>query len=353
MLPALDGPLHPDDLIAMLIEGHSVYDGLSAAEAESLRAHMMVRVARAGLADRILDHAVGELETARSAISLAAAAVVLLEAGTTPPGAAALLAAAHRRLSVDDRLVDLVNFPPRPGGASAAGEISRAVDELTRRISLPSTATADCCCGRPLPETAPSTLPDLARFGTLPVETQDGTQGTLRDVLGEGAGLVAFFYTRCMNPLRCSHTVSQLGELARALTGRASPEHVRLAGVTYDPGYDTADRLLAYGRDRSVPFGDHCRLLRTIGPFRPLAEALGLGVGYGPATVNQHRLEWIVFAPGLRVVRVGKGRHWETEALTDELVSLANAQGPASALPGKRPLGTARATSGRMQSVEL
>ncbi|TPN82569.1 hypothetical protein FJ987_16510 [Mesorhizobium sp. CU2] len=339
MLPALDGPLNPDDLIAMLSEGHSIYCGRGSAEAENLRAHVMVRAAKVGIADRIVDYAMADLETARSAISLAAAAMVLREAGTAPAGGLTLLAAAHRRLSVGDRLVDLVNFPPGPGGVSASGEISRTLDELTGRARSPApTLNSSCCCGPDLAEEAVAQLPDLVRLGSLPIETQDGLQGTLGNVLGNGAGLLAFFYTRCMNPLRCSHTVSQLGELARSLTGRFGAEQVRLLGITYDPAYDTAGRLLAYGRDRSVPFGAGCQLLRTVDAFAPVAEALQLGVGYGPATVNQHRLEWIVFAPGLRAVRVGRGSHWGTAAMADDLLLLANGQGSEPSAPGRFPL---------------
>ena len=68
--------------------------------------------------------------------------------------------------------------------------------------------------------------------------------------------------------------------------------HYNVAAMTYDPGFDSPDRLRGYGADRGMSFDDRNRLIRTTGPFEPFQHWLDLGVGYGSTTtVNQHRLD--------------------------------------------------------------
>ena len=48
--------------------------------------------------------------------------------------------------------------------------------------------------------------------------------------------MLTFFYTRCMNPLKCSATVTGLGRIARRVAEDALDANV--AGISYDPGFD-------------------------------------------------------------------------------------------------------------------
>ncbi|MEP9386491.1 SCO family protein [Mesorhizobium sp. KR9-304] len=306
----------------MLAENHPVYRGRSSSDALQLRATLMMQAIQFGLSDRIVEHAMADLESADSPAVLAAAAIALRHSSTPPTGASVALKAAQRRLGGIDRYVDLTRFPPGPGGVSVLREIERTLAELPGSSGRSSGQMSSCCGGNLPARHSVSDVLSLGDFVGLEMETQHGRRSPLREILGDSAGLIAFFYTRCMNPLRCSQTISQLGELARALAGRPDAGSIRLAGITYDPEYDIAERLAAYGGERSLPFGENCNLLRTIGPFSALAAHLGLGVGYGPATVNVHRIEWLVYGPGLSSVRMGRNRHWNTEDAVDELLSL-------------------------------
>ena len=85
---------------------------------------------------------------------------------------------------------------------------------------------------------------------------------------------------------------ARLARLARRLVVEKIDANV--AGISYDPGFDRPARLKTYGADRGMIFSQRCCLLRTIGPFDPLTEAFDLGVGFGPVTVNRHRLDLVV-----------------------------------------------------------
>ena len=115
-----------------------------------------------------------------------------------------------------------------------------------------------------------------------------------------------------------------LGDLDRRLRA-GSAGRVLVAGITYDPAYDLPGRLAAYGRDRSLEFSDTCQLLRTTGPFEPLAERLRLGVGFGQNTVNIHRIEWLLADPAGHVRHAGTRKHWNEDEVAETLSALSPA----------------------------
>lgn len=54
-------------------------------------------------------------------------------------------------------------------------------------------------------------------------------------------------------------------------------------------------------------------------PLEPLLDALDLGVGFGPVTVNRHRLELFVLDGSLRVTKKFERRLWSEETVLDAL----------------------------------
>ena len=63
--------------------------------------------------------------------------------------------------------------------------------------------------------------------------------------------------------------------------------------------------------------------MRTVGSFSPLLDTFELGVGYGPVTVNRHRLELIVLDHELRVVTRFERRLWNEESVLATLRDLS------------------------------
>ncbi len=150
-------------------------------------------------------------------------------------------------------------------------------------------------------------------LGALALENQDGVRLTFAEAFAGRPSALAFFYTRCMNPEKCSLTVTRLARLARLVANSGLDANV--AGMSYDPRFDRPGRLKTYGADREMVFSPRCSLLRTRGPFDPVRDAFDLGVGFGPVTVNRHRLDRIVLDASLRVSRTFERRLWQEEAV--------------------------------------
>lgn len=66
-----------------------------------------------------------------------------------------------------------------------------------------------------------------------------------------------------------------------------------------------------------MAFSPRCSLLRTVGPFDPLRETLALVVGFGPVTVNRHRLDLVVLDAGLGVAARFERRLWHEDAVLE------------------------------------
>jgi protein SCO1/2 len=339
----------------MLAERSPVFAGRGANEAERLRGYIMASFETVGLPPEAVPYVLEELETGRTPYTVAGAARALRGAGDVPTEAPGLLVGAIARLRDADDYVTFAGFAPAPSGSGRAtaltelagtlallgsqaaaaledllalvrrdgesfsptvrDELAKAIEALTRLDVDPSAA---CCEDHAA--TAPPATDDAAPCGDLTdlaLENQDGTPLTFFDAFSGRATALAFFYTRCMNPEKCSLTVTRLARLARLIDAAALDANV--AGITYDPAFDRPARLRAYGAARGMEFSPRCALLRTFGPFDPVRNAFDLGVGFGPSTVNRHRLELIVLDASLRVAQRFERRLWHEQTVLDAI----------------------------------
>lgn len=346
-------------LAAMLAEQSPFFTGRGNNEAERLRGYILASFETAGLPPEAVPFVLEELETGRNPYTVAAAARALRGAPEVPAEAPALLVGAIARLRGSDDVVSFERFEPTPASGNAAtalaelartlallgprakpavgdllalirgegetfspavrAELARAAEALAR-AEPPATA---CSCAddgagivaprsaAPFASAAPKDLRDLA------LETQDGARLSFSAAFSGRPTALAFFYTRCTNPEKCSLTVTRLAQLARRLLTEELDANV--AGITYDPRFDRPARLKTYGADRGMIFSRRCSLLRTIGPFDPLREAFDLGVGFGPVTVNRHRLDLVVLDASLAVAARFERRLWHEEKVLDAL----------------------------------
>jgi len=352
-------------LAAMLAEESPFFAGRGTNEAERLRGYILASFETAGLPPEAVPFVLEELETGRIPYTVAAAARALRGASEVPAEAPELLLGAIARLRGTDDIVSFECFEPTPAG----GDAVTALAELARTLALlgPSAkgALADlqalisgegetfstairaelakaveslahaeesaptCCCAENGAETRTPRIAD--RFASaarkdladLALENQDGVRRSFSEAFAGRATALAFFYTRCMNPEKCSLTVTRLARLARRLV--AEKIEANVAGITYDPGFDRPARLKTYGADRGMIFSPRCCLLRTIGPFDPLTEAFDLGVGFGPVTVNRHRLDLVVLDASLALAERFERRLWHEATVREALLGATTA----------------------------
>jgi cytochrome oxidase Cu insertion factor (SCO1/SenC/PrrC family) len=204
----------------------------------------------------------------------------------------------------------------------AEQRLSAAVrDELRAACEAIRGAGVHSCCHEAeveLVEPEPIEAPVVGtRLCDLDVELEDqtGRRESLTRFFHGKPAVVAFFYTRCDSPYKCSLTVTRLAALQALLEARGLAGAMRLAAMTYDPDFDLPRRLERYGRDRGVRFGDDVRFFRPTSGFDALAQRLALDVGYGPSTVNRHRIELFLLDAAGDVAASFTRLQWDPDAV--------------------------------------
>jgi cytochrome oxidase Cu insertion factor (SCO1/SenC/PrrC family) len=320
-------------LVGLLAEQSPVYAGRGTGETERLRGYVLASFETTGLPESALSFVIEELEIGLNPYLVAAAARAVRGGRDLPERIAGLLLDAVERIRTCDDVV-CFNRSAEPGNAAfettalmelfrtvawlgpaaqqaqaplkamlASGpagfstQVAAEIEAALTAVSKTSTpAPVPCCAGpsapiafRPRPKT-----PIGFDIKAVQLQDQDGTMFSFADFFLGRPGVLTFFYTRCMNPNKCSLTVTKLARLQRRIAAEGLQDRFNIAAVSYDPAFDLASRLRAYGEGRGMAFDDRSRLLRTTGSFEPFQRWLDLGVGFGSTTVNQHRLDVVV-----------------------------------------------------------
>jgi protein SCO1/2 len=83
--------------------------------------------------------------------------------------------------------------------------------------------------------------------------------------------------------------VGRLAALQRQLTELKIDDKVRLIAITYEPQFDTPERLSRYGLDRGFRFNEHARAIQLESKrHRRLIDELDAPVNYNAGWVNIH-----------------------------------------------------------------
>jgi protein SCO1/2 len=304
---------------AALFERAPAYAGLSVVEADMMRAAAMLRAGPSAL-----PYIVEELELGDSAICAAGAARAagqgvppaallvcverwlfsdrMVELNGQRVGLLAELFAAFGRVSLDadtrGRLEEIAAMTMRPFDDATANVLREVLAMPTRRDGP--------CCAPP----ACSTAQDRAghEISDIPLHDALGQTAPFHQVFAAPLNVIAFFYTRCMNPQKCALTVQKMGMLAAR-----SPQGVTCAVITYDPAFDTPAVLARYARSRGLPADSPLRLLRAPEGMADLIDHFDLGVGYGETTVNRHRIEVFLTDSRGRILESILRRNWTVE----------------------------------------
>ncbi len=347
-------PVRRDELLPLLHEGHAVYDGRGESAAVRTRGWVMAAFETVGLPAAAEPAVLETLRTSLDPFAVAAAARAVRGAVAPGPATPAALLDALLAMRGRDDSVSFAGLRPRwpdPAATTALTEVLRTLGALgsaahvvhdglveAREVHGPSwspalraelDAAVEATRRAPraslsLTEVAPSPyvspLPaGSGDVGSVRLEDQAGVRTSFEEHFRGRRHVVAFFYTRCGNPAKCSATVARLAELATRLPDELPGEEVGIAGISYDPGYDTPERLAAYGAARGVPFSDRVRLLRAPVGHAVLREHFDLQVGYAGSLVNSHGVELYLVGDDTRTQHAWTRVTWTVEEVLDVL----------------------------------
>jgi protein SCO1 len=328
-------PERRDVLVQLLPERLSLYDGRSANATVRMRGYILAAFEQTGLPDAALPYVLEELENGRDAYLVAGAARALRGLDSPTSRVVPFLFEAVENIRYVDDALTFESYKPRwpiTSYTTALTEIFRTfawlsahansalpylealcaersdefsqpvraeIENAIELIRADGRVAHDCC-------STVTANPSLmvhglqknhrkGRYvGEIELEDQEGNTVTYGSFFSRKPSIVVFFYTRCDNPNKCSLTVTKLARLQRAIAAEELEGLLRTAAITYDPAYDLAPRLRAYGENRGIAFSDDNRMFRARTGFRELQEHFQLGVNFTGSTVNRHIIELFV-----------------------------------------------------------
>jgi len=344
-------------LTALLREDRTEYEQRGGATIVRMRGWVLVALARAGVSEEALPFVLEELDNGADPYLVAAAARAL-RSYTRPNAALApfvMRAIGNIRYHDDpvsfDRCGEYASTstavtPVRELLATLVwlGPYAKAVaPELqTLRSGLPSRmrpavdraleaigggGAGDACCLLPLRWT-PAQRRGSTAVDAIVFEDQAGDTIQFREFFRGRPSVVVFFYTRCDNPLKCSLSVTRLARVQQILEARDLGGTIRTAAITYDPGFDSPERLRCYGEGRGIRFGPDNRMLRTTDGFSALRSHFGLGVNFVESLVNRHRIELFILDPDGRIAARFERIRWDEEQVADAAAGLLKEEVP-------------------------
>ena len=150
----------------------------------------------------------------------------------------------------------------------------------------------------------------------------DGRSGTL-DKLFDRPVLVTFFYSRCQNGKKCSLAVSHLGALQRQLAQSGLSDRVRLLAISYEPQFDTPERINRFATDRGLRLGtDALALQLDAARETQLTDDLEAPVNFSAGWVNTHGVELSLVDAGGRIVRQYQTTMWDNDQVVGDVKKL-------------------------------
>ena len=275
-----------DALVALLDERAEMYTGRTSAQVTRLRGYTLHAFADTGLPAAARPYVLEVLESGHMPYEVAGAAIALSGSDLPASEVVPCLLDAVRNLCAFDPVISFERYDarwPYAEPTTALTEVLRILATLGARAAdaLPAleqvlaerrlpTATLEAlrttteairrasggCChvAYAVPRTLAPQQAAAPALADVRLQDQNGDLHNFDSAFGGKTSIVGFFYTRCTSPYKCSLTVSKLAELQTLIHDRALADRVRMAAVTYDPDFDTPERLASYGRDRGISY---------------------------------------------------------------------------------------------------
>lgn len=321
-----------DRVIRSLNENGALYKDKSASQTMRIRGQLLGSFIHKGYSRAALPYLLEELQNSRHPYLIGGAARGLRGAAKPLPETMPFLLKAFESISHGDDIIvfeengveiittamaelvatvqwmgaAIVNYLPALKDLLYSSRVNLTPENKTGLLqvieSIESTGATngkveiDCCEG-PLPDGWLETKTNWLRGRNKPkleqikLENQDANLYQYPGYFGAKPSLIAFFYTRCDNPEKCSLTITMLGQLQRLLADRGLAEKLNIAAISYDPYFDNPARLKYYCETRGLRFTANCNAFRAVEGFDILRNHFDLGVNYNGTVVNKHKIE--------------------------------------------------------------
>lgn len=314
-----------EKLVLLLHEKCPLYRNKSANEVIRIRAYIIYSFTFTGLPNEGLPFIYEELQSNKEPYLVAAAAVALRHAQCKRSDMADALVQAFYNVRSNDSAVSFESFAPVwpvrnyttavteilmsltwlgcyakhvipelvniSSIYSASGSMAARLQKVMQDINDDAGTVDDCCYRRDTDATKVYQQGPVENMDDVYFENYNGERLSFDDVFRKKLSLVAFFYTRCDNPLKCSLTITNMGRIQQLLSEQLLADDVNLVAITYDPVYDQPHLLRSYAEARGMKLNNNTYILRASGGHEKVQEYFNLGVSYAGSVVTRHVIE--------------------------------------------------------------
>lgn len=343
-----------EELVELLAEGAPLYAGRGMSATARLRGWVLAAFEDVGLPALAVPFVYEELESGVEAHLVAAAAKAARGGERDPALGPHLVSAFVNMASRDDTVTFEALRPVWPATASTTAILEvlgtvrwlgtdspLSVDDWREQerlhghqlsgagrdalaaviATLDSATPAHSCCPSYAEDERAEPL-DTRGVHDVELENQDAQRFAFGELRGQPT-VIAWFYTRCPNPNKCSLSITQLAALQQLVADKRLDEKVRLLALTYDPGYDEPARLRQYGEARGLRYGPRAQAARAVAGHDRLRDYLELRVGYNGSIVNRHGIELFLLDAAGAVVRTWSRIRWDPADVLTAAAALA------------------------------
>lgn len=190
--------------------------------------------------------------------------------------------------------------------------------------NVPQTNTTDTKKFRRVREVEPlevgSVMPDY------PFVTEEGKKIRLSDFKGQALGLT-FIFTRCPFPAFCPRMTDYFGKAAAELLKEGNPTNWHFLSITFDPEFDTPERLKQYAQLKypKRPADKWNFVTSEMIEIDAITEQFGLAFAFRDGTID-HNLRTVVIDAAGKVQQILIGNEWPVEDLVTEMKKAAAAK---------------------------
>ena len=153
------------------------------------------------------------------------------------------------------------------------------------------------------------------------VTDQSGSDMALSSLTGKPT-VISFMFTRCPRPDMCPLIVTTMARLQRLTEEAGIGNDVRLLLISYDPGYDTPQRLRQYGEQRGLEFTNAKMLRPSPRDTYELLTELDIAVVPNCDGTFGHFIELVLLDHQGAIASNTRGGIWDNRKVIEDLKKL-------------------------------
>jgi protein SCO1 len=198
---------------------------------------------------------------------------------------------------------------------------STAPTNANQSITLPTTNGTNAATFRRSPMVEPLNVGDAVP--DYKFTNQFGAPLSLAQYKGRSLA-ITFIFTRCPFPTFCPRMSQGFEKAQRALKAQSTTTNWSLLSISFDPAYDTPERLKKYTAAYNLDTNHWWFATSDLWTIDGITEQFGLTFyRETPTALPQHNLRTVVIDARGRVQKVFVGNEWTGEELAEEMVKAA------------------------------